>query len=68
MVVQLLPLGRLCAEERAAAHAKILALLIQRFVDEKILLLRADLRCDLFRFMIAEQPQYAQRLTADSLD
>ena len=67
VVVQLLALGRLCTEERAAAHAKILALQIQRLVDQEVFLLGADLRHDLFRLRVAEQPQHAQRLPADSL-
>ena len=37
-------LGRLRAEERAAAELQILALFIERLVDQEILLLRADLR------------------------
>jgi hypothetical protein len=47
VVVELLALGRLGAEERAAAEAQVLALLVERLVDEEILLLGADLRRDL---------------------
>ena len=42
MVVQLLPLRRLRAEERAARVEQVLALIVKRLVDEEIFLLRAD--------------------------
>ena len=68
MVVQLLPLGRLRAEERSSAQAQILALEIQRLVDQEIFLLRSDLSEDLLRFFIAEQAQDAHRLAAHRVD
>ena len=42
MVVQLLSLGRLGAEQRAAGKNQILALVIQLLIDQEIFLLRAD--------------------------
>ena len=67
MIVQLLPLGRLRAEERAAAELQILALFIERLIDQEIFLLRADLRRDALRLVVAEQAENAQRLAADGL-
>ena len=55
MIVELLALGRLRAEERAAAELQILALFIERLVDQEIFLLRADLRGDALRLVVAEQ-------------
>ena len=57
MVVQLLTLGRLRAEERPAAQAQILALQVELLVDQEIFLLRADLRVDLLGLVVAEQTQ-----------
>ena len=68
MVVQLLTLGRLRAEERPAAQAQILALQIELLVDQEIFLLRADLRVDLLGLVVAEQTQDAHGLTTDRVD
>ena len=67
MIVELLALGRLRAEERAAAELQILALFIERLVDQEILLLRADLRCHAVGLLVAEQAQDAYGLAADCL-
>ena len=67
VVVQLLALGRLRAEERSAGVHYILAFFINAFVDEEIFLLRADGRlygCDV---VISEQPEHAQSLTVERL-
>ena len=68
MIVQLLTLGRLRAEERPAAQAQILALQIELLVDQEIFLLRADLRVDLLGLVVTEQTQDAHGLTADRVD
>ena len=65
MVIQLLPFGRLCAEQSAAAEAQILAFQIIGFVDEKILLLRADSSHNPLDIRLSEQLQNAQRLHVD---
>ena len=67
MVVELLALGRLRAEECAAAELQILALFIERLVDQEILLLRADLRRHAVGLLVAEQAQDAYGLAADCL-
>ena len=67
MVVQLLPLGGLGAEQRAPAKAQIHALEKQLAIDEEIFLLRADLRRDLLHGFIAEKVQHAHRFAVHGL-
>ena len=59
MVVQLLPLRRLRAEERAARVEQVLALIVKRLVDEEIFLLRADRRAHSPDGGVAEELQDA---------
>ena len=67
MVVKLLTLGRLSAEERAPCIHYILAFCVNALVYEKILLLGTD--CCLYRGHVAvsEKPQYTQSLTVERL-
>ena len=67
MIIQLLTLGWLRAEERSAGVHYILAFFINAFVDEKILLLRADGRLYGRDVVISEQTEHAQSLTVESL-
>ena len=68
VVVQLLSLRRLRAEERPAAQPQVLALEVHLLVDQEIFLLRADLRRHLLRLRVAEQAQDAHGLPADGAD
>ena len=65
VVVQLLSLGGLCAEQGPAAHSQVLPLLIEGLVNQKILLLRPYLGSDPLRLCVAEEPEDADRLAAD---
>ena len=67
MIIQLLALGRLRAEERSAGVHYILALFINAFVDEEIFLLRADGGLDRGHIIVAEKLQHTQSLTVESL-
>ena len=67
MVVQLLPLRRLCAEERAPGVDQIPALVINALVDEEIFLLRADRGAHGSDVRMPKQPQNAQRLPVQRL-
>ena len=67
MILQLLPLGRSGAEQRASAEHQVLPLPVQLFVHQKIFLLRADRRAHAGDLGIAEQPQNPQRLLIDDL-
>ena len=68
VVVQLLTLGRLAAEEGAAAQPQILTLEVQLAVNEEILLLGADLRRDLTDVLLAvEKMQQLHRFAANRL-
>ena len=67
MVVQLLALGRLSAEERPACQAQVLPLQIQLLIHQEVLLLRTHLGRDALRLRIAEQAQDAHCLLADLL-
>ena len=68
VVVQLLALGRLAAEEGAAAQPQILTLEVQLAVNEKILLLGADLRRDFIDVLLAvEKMQQLHRFAANRL-
>ena len=68
VVVQLLALGRLAAEEGAAAQPQILTLEVQLAVNEEILLLGADLRRDLTDVLLAvEKMQQLHRFAANRL-
>ena len=67
VILQLLTLGRRSAEQSAAAQAEILALEIQLFINEEILLLRADRGGDASALSVSEQAQDAQRLAVDRL-
>ena len=62
VVVQLLPLGRLGTEQRAAAEHQILPAAIHGLVDEEILLLRPHLSGNVLHRGVAEQPQDADGL------
>ena len=59
VVVQLLTLGRLGAEQRPTAQLQVLAALVGALVDEKILLLGAHLGRDMLDLRVAKQPQDA---------
>ena len=67
MVVHLLSLRRHCAEERAPAEHKILALIEHGAVHEKIFLLGTDERTDDLHIVHAEELQHAQRLLVERL-
>ena len=67
VIVQLLSLRRLRAEERSAAEDEILALVKHLAVDQEILLLRSDGGFDAFDVLISEELQNAQRLLVDCL-
>ena len=67
VVVHLLTLGRLCAEERASAENQILALFIERLVNEEIFLLGADGGAHAFYVGVAEKSEYAQSLLVECL-
>ena len=62
VVVQLLPLGGLCTEQRPAAELQILPQVVYLPVDEEILLLRTHLRGDVLCLRVAEQPEDADAL------
>ena len=59
VVVQLLALRRLCAEQGAVCVDQVRPALVHRAVDEEILLLRADGRIDRGDVIVAEQAQHA---------
>ena len=67
VVVKLLSLGRLVAKERAPAQAQILALQIERAVDQEVLLLCTDLGRRPAHLLVAEEPQDLHRLAAHGL-
>ena len=67
MIVQLLPLRRLCTEERSAAEDEILALVKHLAVDQEILLLGSDGGFDAFDVLVSKELQNAQRLLVDCL-
>ena len=62
VVIQLLPLGGTGAKQGAAAQLQILPLLIHALVNEKVLLLRANLGDHVLGLRISEQAQDAQAL------
>ena len=62
VVVQLLPLGRLCTEQRPAAQPQILPAAIVRLIDQKVFLLRANLGDHVLGLRITEEPQNADAL------
>ena len=64
VVLHLLSLGRLCAEQGAAGENQVLTLRIVLFVNEEVLLLRAD-RCSHAANILAEQFKHAACLRAD---
>ena len=68
MVLQLLALGRHCAEQGAAGVDQVLALHILGPVHQKILLLRSHGGGNALGRGVAEQPQDAQGLLVDRLD
>ena len=61
VVVELVPLGRLGAEERAPGGDEVRALEVEALVDQEVLLLGADGREHTRRRLVAEQLQRAQR-------
>ena len=67
MILQLLPLGRLRAEQGPAGIDEVLALAVKRLVDEEVLLLRADRRADGLDLVMPEQLQDTQALLVDGL-
>ena len=67
VVLQLLALGGLGAEQGPAAHPQILPLGVLGLVDQEVLLLRAHLSHHPLGLRVAEQPQDADRLAADLL-
>ena len=68
VIVQLLPLRGLGAEERPATHAKVLTLEIKLLVDQEIFLFGSDVCDDLPRLCVAEQAKNPHRLTADRVN
>jgi len=68
VIVQLLPLRGFRAEERPAAHAKVLTLEIKLLVDQEIFLFGSDVCDDLPRLCVAEQTKNPHRLTADRVN
>ena len=67
VVVQLLSLGGLCAEEGAPGVLEILAPLVYALVDEKILLLGPDSGLDEAHVLVAKELDDTQALAADGL-
>ena len=67
VVVHLLTLGRLRAEQSAATEDQILALVEHLAVHQKILLLRADGGTDAFHILVAEQVEDAHGLLVQGL-
>ena len=65
LVVQLLSLGRLGAEQRPPGRDQIRAVQVETPVDQEVLLLRPDGREHAFAGLVAEQPQHANRLRAE---
>ena len=65
MVVQLLPLGRAGAEQRPSRINQVGTALINAAVNEKVFLLRADVRAHRSGLRVAEEAENAQRLNAD---
>ena len=65
MVLQLLSPGRLGAKQGAARHPQVLPLFIEGLVNQKILLLRPHLGSDPLRLCVTEEPEDADRLSAD---
>ena len=56
VVVQLLALGSFGAEQRSAAEPQVRALLIELFVHQEVLLLRAHSGDDALAFGVSKQP------------
>ena len=67
VVVQLLPLGGPCAEQRPAGVDQVAALVVHGLVDEEVLLLRAHGGGHAPHVVMAEQLQDAQRLLVEGL-
>ena len=67
VVIELLSLRRLCTKERAPGIDQILAAVIDIFVHEEILLLRADRRAHGGNVGIAKQVDHTQSLTVERL-
>ena len=67
MIVQLLTLGGLGAEQRPAAQLQVLPALVDGLVHQEILLLRAHLGGDLLDGGVSEEAQDAHCLTAHCL-
>ena len=67
VILQLLTLGRLGAEERSAAELEVNTLLIQLLVDQKILLFGSHGGGDSRHVGLAEQVQDPDRLSAQAL-
>ena len=67
MVVHLLALGRLRAKKRAPAEAQILPAVEKCAVDEKILLLRADIGDNALRPLVSQKAQNTDRLLRQGL-
>ena len=67
MVVQLLPLGGLGAEQSSARIDQVPALFIQRLVNQKIFLLRSDRGGHMPDLIAAEQLQDAKGLPVQRL-
>ena len=65
VVVQLLSLGGLCAEQGPAAHPQVLPLGVLGLVHQEVLLLRPHLNHHPFGRRVPEQAQDSHRLAAD---
>ena len=67
VIIQFLPLGRLCTEQSPTAEDQILPLFIHGLVDQKILLLRAYAGMDALDVLIAEELQDPKGLLVQRL-
>ena len=67
MVVQLLALGRLCAEQRPAGVDQIVALVVHGLINKEVLLLRADGGGHALHVAVAEQLQNPEGLLVQGL-
>ena len=65
LILQLLSLGRGCAEQGTAGVNQISAFEVFIAIDNEIFLLRADGRCDLFHIVLAEQAQQTHALRTE---
>ena len=67
MVLQLLPLRRLCAEQRTSAENQVLAPAVLLAVNKKVFLFRSNRRIDMCDVPVSKQTQDAQGLFVKGL-